>query len=186
MDALTALHSRVSAPRLEAPGPDADQLQKLLRAAVRAPDHGVLRPWRFVVLQDEARERFGARLEDILLEDDPDADDSAREKARHHSLRAPLVIVAVAEIEPEHPKAPPLEQIMATACAVENIMVAAHAEGLGAMWRTGGWARDNRVKRALGFDDKDEIVSFLYLGQPGGTSKSVPEPVVTDYLRELP
>ena len=186
MDALTALHNRASVPRLDAPGPDAEQLQALLRAAVRAPDHGLVRPWRFVVLEGERRQRLGERLEAILLEDQPDADAAAREKARAHSLRAPMVIVAVAEIEPDHPKAPPVEQIMATACAVENMMVAAHALGLGAMWRTGGWARDNRVKRALGFADKDEIVSFLYLGQPAGTTKSVPEPVLSDYLRELP
>lgn len=186
MDALTALHTRVSVPRLEEPGPDAEQLQTLLRAALRAPDHGLLRPWRFVLLEGDQRARFGERLEATLLEDNPDADDATREKARNHALRAPLVIVAVAEIEPDHPKAPPVEQIMATACAVENIMVAAHAQGLGAMWRTGAWARDSRVKRALGFADKDEIVSFLYVGQPAGAVKSVPEPLITDYLRELP
>ncbi len=186
MDALTALQSRVSVPRLDAPGPDTEQLQTLLRAGMRAPDHGVLRPWRFVVLDGEHRERFGQRLETILLEDQPDADETAREKARNHALRAPMVIVAVAEIEPDHAKAPPVEQIIATACAVENMMVAAHALGLGAMWRTGGWARDNRVKHALGFADKDEIVSFLYLGQPAGSVKPLPELVVRDYLRELP
>lgn len=186
MDALTALQSRVSMPRLDSPEPEPEQLEAVLRAALRAPDHGLLRPWRFLVLRGADRERFGERLEQILLEDRPDADTATREKARQHSLRAPVVIVAVAEIEPNHPKAPPVEQIMSTAAAVENMMIAAHAQGLGAMWRTGGWARDARVKRVLGFADKDEIVAFLYLGRPAGTKKAVPEPLVSDYMRELP
>lgn len=186
MDALSALHTRVSLPRLEGPAPQPEQLAAVLRAALRAPDHGLLRPWRFLLLQDEQRKRFGQHLERILLEDKPDADASTREKARQHSLRAPVVIVAVAEIEPDHPKAPPVEQIMSTAAAVENMMVAAHAQELGAMWRTGAWARDPRVKQALGFADKDEIVAFLYLGQPAGAKKAVPEPLISDYLRELP
>lgn len=186
MDAISALQNRVSAPRLEAPGPDEEQLRSLLQAALRAPDHGLLRPWRFLVLEGDQRARLGEIFERALLADQPDAGETARQKARQAPLRAPVVIVAVAEVWRDNPKIPPMEQIMSTAAAVENMMVAAHALGLGAMWRTGAWARDPHVKTGLGFSDKDEIVAFLYLGTPAGTLKELPRDDIQDYLRELP
>lgn len=185
MDTLTALTSRVSAPRLEQPGPSADQLQQLLKAALRAPDHGLLRPWRFIVLAGDQRERLGEIMERRLLREQPDADQAARDKARGKARRAPTIVIAAADITEGH-KVPTWEQAMAVGAAVENMMVAAHALGIGAMWRTGAMANDPVVKRELGFQDKDRIVAFLYLGTPSGSVKAVPDEDVNRYLRDLP
>lgn len=185
MQTLEALQERVSVPRLKAPGPSSRQLDQLLRAAVRAPDHGLLRPWRFLVLTGRERRRLGEIFARALLESRPEATAEDLDKARSRPVRAPMVIVAVAEVV-EHPKIPAIDQIMSTAAAVQNMMIAAHEMGLGAMWRTGNWALDPRVKEGLGFTEKDEIVAFLYLGTPAGARKTVPDEPPEHYLRRLP
>ena len=102
MDTITALTTRVSSPRLDQPGPSDEQLDLLLRAAIRAPDHGLLRPWRFIVLEGEQRERLGDIMEAQLLEEQPEADTRSREIARSKAMRAPTIIVAVAEVTENH------------------------------------------------------------------------------------
>lgn len=185
MDAISALHNRVSIAVLGGPAPDAAQRDVMLRAAMRAPDHGVLRPWRFLFLEGEQRERLGQFFVEARLQDDPGADDEALNKLRMKPCRAPLILVAVAETDEDH-RVPVLEQIVATGAAVQNIMLAAHALGIGAMWRTGSMARHPHVKASLGFADKDEIVGFIYLGTPAGAVKRVPQEDPDQYLRSLP
>lgn len=185
MDTLTALTQRVSVPRLTEPGPTPEQVRQLLAAAIRAPDHGMLRPWRFIVLEGADRERLGDIMEWRLLKRQPDADRKARDKLRAKALRAPTLIVAVAEIT-EHHKVPAWEQVLAVGAAVQNIMVAAHALGLGAMWRTGDLANDPSVKARLGFADKDQVVGFIYLGTPAVAPKALPDETPEQFLRELP
>ena len=117
MDTLTALNTRVSVARLTEPGPSADQVRQLLAAAIRAPDHGMLRPWRFLVLEGEERERLGDIMEWRLLRRQPEADQCARDNIRNKALRAPTIIVAVAEITEGH-KVPAWEQVLAVGAAV--------------------------------------------------------------------
>lgn len=186
MDALTALHTRLSIPRLSEPGPDAAQIDLLLRAALRAPDHGVLRPWRFLVLQGEQRHQLAEIFVAAQLLDDPSSDLAVLDKVRSNPLRAPTVLVAVAETDPGN-RVPVIDQVMAVAAATQNIMVAAHALDIGAMWRTGRMAEHPLVKQRLGFADKDEIVGYVYLGTPTpGSRKLLPEESPQQYLRELP
>ena len=78
------------------------------------------------------------------------------------------------------------EQVLAVGAAVQNIMVAAHALGIGAMWRTGDLANDETVKARLGFADKDQVVGFVYLGTPAGALKNLPDEQPETFLRELP
>lgn len=185
MDTLSALTSRLSCPKLTEPGPTDSQCQQLLEAAIRAPDHGVLRPWRFIVLCGEQRNRLADIMETELLQNQPDADARTRENARSKAFRAPMVIVAVAEVTENH-KVPVWEQVVAVGAAVQNMMVAAHAMGLGAMWRTGAIANAAHANRALGFEDKDQIVAYLYLGTPCGSGKKRPLDTPQAYLREPP
>jgi len=185
MDALDALQNRVSIAQLGEPAPDDAMVETLLQAAIRAPDHGVLRPWRFIVLRGEDRNRLGDLLVTAKCEREPSLSEDERDKLRAKPLRAPLVLVAVAEVVEGH-RVPVLEQIVATGAAVQNIMVAAHALGIGAMWRTGSLASSRTVKQGLGFADKDEIVGFIYLGTPCGSIKMVPADSPANYLRQLP
>jgi nitroreductase len=163
MKALDLLLGRQSALRLGDPAPREDELDLMLESAVRAPDHGRLRPWRFVIIPADKRERFGALLAESLQGRQPDATAEQLQRERDKALRAPLIIAVAARLTRPH-KIPEQEQLLAVGAAAQNIMLAAHAQGYGAMWKTGEPAYDDRVKRALGLEPSDEIVGFLYLG----------------------
>lgn len=182
MDAITALETRVSVPCLEEPGPTDEQISILLKAAVRAPDHGRLRPWRFMLFSGEQRHKLGQLLEEAWLCEHPGA--TADELSRVHNkvLRAPAILMVVAETLVDH-RIPLQEQVISTGAAAQNIMTAAHAMGIGAMWRTGWMATHPGVKQALGFSDKDVIVAMIYLGTPGGKPCEVPDLDIRSFMR---
>lgn len=185
MDIQTAILGRVSCPRLDAPGPSAELLQQLLTAAVRAPDHGLLRPWRFIVVEGDQRARLGEMLAQCCQQDQPDLNEAQLEKLRQAPLRAPTVLIVVAEITAPH-KVSAIDQIMACAAAVQNLLLTAHAIGVGAMWRTGAPALSPALKIRLGFRPEDEIVGFIYLGTPGGSSKTVTIESPDSWIRAFP
>lgn len=171
MDALVALQTRTAAPRLVDPAPGDAALEQILRAGLRAPDHGMLRPWRFLIVEGDARNKLGHLFVDALQPATPEE----AEKLRAAPLRAPLIIVAIATVK-ESPKAPAIEQIESCAAAVQNMSVAIHALGFGSIWRTGAPAHDPRVKQALGLKESDAIVGFIYVGTP--TTRDRPAPVL--------
>jgi nitroreductase len=180
-DTLQSLQTRNSAPRLVTPAPSREQLDEILQAALRVPDHAWLRPWRFVAIEGERREDFGEVLERCLLRRDPVADVSAREKARAAPLRAPLVLVVVARLQ-EHPKVPADEQRLSAGCAAHAILLAAEALGYAGIWRTGNAAFDPYVGSALGLVDNEEVIAFLYLGTRDGNPKNLPVLKPADFL----
>ncbi|GLQ06197.1 NAD(P)H nitroreductase [Sneathiella chinensis] len=163
MDALTALFTRKSAAALTEPAPDEGELREMFRAAVRAPDHGAIRPWRFIVFRGESRADLGAILKDCARKSDPAATEAALEKAALKPFRAPLVIAVIATVC-DHPKVPAIEQVISAGAAAQNIMLAAHAMGFAGIWRTGAPCYDESVRGALGVAGEDQIVGFLYLG----------------------
>ncbi len=162
MNILDAIESRASAVKLSTPGPTRAHLEQILRAGTRAPDHGRLRPWRFAVMEGDARKRLGDALADMLKAKQPQATDAQLDGERAKVLRAPTIVAVAAHVTAG--KIPEFEQICAVAAAVENMFLAASALGYGAMWKTGAGAVDANVKRTLGFAAEDHIVAFLYLG----------------------
>ncbi|MFT6430599.1 MAG: nitroreductase [Halopseudomonas sp.] len=185
MDALTALHERVSITRLVGPAPTGEQREALFRAALRAPDHAWLRPWRFLVLEDDGRQQLGELFVQAALEDGSVMDGGALDRLRGKPDRAPLIIVAICTHR-DHPKVPLHEQDMSCAVAVGNMLIAAHAVGLGAVWRTGPMAAHPVVCRGLGLAENEQIAAFLYLGQPLGPGKIPPELPIADYFQAWP
>ncbi len=185
MDALTALHNRVSEPRLTGPAPSAEQLEALFQAALRAPDHARLRPWRFLVLEGQGLERLGELFAEAALA--RVGDPQAPEVLRAPSLpqRAPLMVVAISSPK-LHPKVPESEQDMSCAVAVGNMLVAAHALGLGAVWRTGEPAYDPLIREGLGLQAHEKIIAYLYLGQAMGGARSVPALDSRDFFHRWP
>ncbi len=137
MQALDALLNRVSVPRLLEPAPTVAQREVLFAAAMRAPDHGQLRPWRFLTVEGAAREQMGTLLAEAARLQDPKTPQAMIDKAQNGPLRAPLVVVVIARLQ-EHFKVPKSEQRLAAACAAHAILLAAYAQGIGAVWRTGG------------------------------------------------
>ena len=176
MDALQALTSRTSATGLTGPGPDEAALQSILKAATRAADHGRLKPWRFIIIRETQREAFGQVLADSLKRRRPDADEGMLKAEAGKPMRAPMIIVVAAHLE-QGGKIPEIEQVLAVGAAAQNMMIAAYAMGLGAMWRTGDSAYDPYVKEKLGLSPKDSIVGYIYLGTP---ARAVPTPPDTD------
>jgi len=164
---------RVSPAQLVEPGPDPAQLQVLLAAAARAPDHGRMQPWRFVLVEGEARQRLGDVMAQSLKRREPDAPEGKLDAERKKPLRAPLVVVVAAAVK-ENPKVPDIEQVVAAGAAAQNMLVTAHALGLGGFWRTGATAYDPEVKRALGLAEHDAIVGFIYIGHVGLAGKAAP------------
>ncbi|MBN8875037.1 MAG: nitroreductase [Rhodospirillales bacterium] len=182
MDALECLLTRDSAGRLTAPGPDRAALETMLQAAVRAPDHGRLRPWRFLVIETAQREAFGEVLASSLRRREPDASPEALQREREKALRAPVILVVAAHLQHGH-KIPVVEQLAAVSAAAQTVLLAAHAQGWGAVWKTGAPAYDAGVRTALGFGTEDEIVGFLYLGTKVGGGVAVPRPPAAEFTR---
>lgn len=181
MDALDALLNRVSVPRLVEPAPNAAQRELLFRAALRAPDHGQLRPWRFLTIEGAARERMGELFAEALQVADAEASAEALSKARGMPLRAPLLVVVIARVQ-EHPKVPASEQVIAAGCAAHGMLLAAHAQGIGAVWRTGDMAYNAHVAKGLGLAAHEQVIAYLYLGTPERELRRVPDVSVEAFV----
>lgn len=183
MDALELLVNRRSASRLAEPAPAGEQLENILRAALRAPDHGTLQPWHFFIIEGEGRQRFSALLEKGAIS--AEQDDKAIEKARNAPFRAPMIIAVVAKCQPNH-KVPVWEQEMSAGCAVMAMQMAAVAQGFNGIWRSGALTDSPVVRDGLNCGADDKIVGFLYIGTPqlkASTTVSVPDtsPFVTRF-----
>ncbi|KOC89068.1 NAD(P)H nitroreductase [Winslowiella iniecta] len=163
MDALDLLVNRRSASRLAEPAPAGEALDNILRAGMRAPDHGTLQPWRFIVIENEGRERFSALLEKAARDDQ--MEQKAIDKAQQAPFRAPMIITVVAHCE-DHPKVPRWEQVVSAGCAVMAMQMAAAAQGFNGIWRSGAWTEHDAVRDAFHCREQDAIVGFLYLGTP--------------------
>jgi nitroreductase len=165
MDIFDAIYSRHSVSKLKPDLLPRSVIEKLLSAGAQAPNHYKVRPWCFVVLTGAGRERLGEAMAASFKARFPDLPDEALEKERAKPLRAPVVI-AVGVEKPSEPKEDEIENISAVSAACQNILLAAHAEGLGAIWRTGDSARDPGIKKFLGFAPDQHVIGFLYIGYP--------------------
>ena len=172
-ETLDTLLNRNSHPRLTEPGPDKEQLNLILRSAMRAPDHGRLRPWRFVVISGDRREALGRCFNESLKLRGV-SDEGQLAKALSAPLRAPVVIAGLLHAV-VHEKISRDEQGHAVAAALHGAQLAADALGFGCVWRTGGYATDPHVVEALGGATDDQVIGFLYVGTREGPSKVLPE-----------
>lgn len=179
MDALELLLNRRSASRLAEPAPEGQVLDNIIRAGMRAPDHGTLQPWRFVIIEGEARNRFGDLLRAAAL--DENQDEAIQEKSKKGPLRAPMIVTVVAHCTQAH-KVPRWEQIASACCAVQAMQMAAVAQGFGGIWRSGFWTENPIVRQALDCREQDAIVGFLYLGTPSVQPVKVKAPDTTPFV----
>jgi nitroreductase len=185
MDAYETIAKRVSPVEIGEPAPDEETERKIVAAALRAPDHGRLRPWRFLSIRGEGRRALGDAFAAALKGRDPNATPDAVELERQKPLRGPLLIVAVARID-ETSRIPAVEQLLSAGAAAQNIVLASHALGFGAMWKTGPAAYDAGVKAALGLEPSEAIVGLIYIGAVKTPGKT-PAPLdLADYLRRWP
>ena len=166
MEALEAVFTRHSVDKVKPDPVPRDLIEKLLAAGMQAPNHFKVYPWRFVVIQGEGRSGFGDALAASLLRRVPDVSSEALAKERERAFRSP-VLIAVGVAKPEDSREIELEDICACAAAVQNMLITAHALGLGAKWRTtGSGAYEPEVKQFLGFEEDQHVVAILYIGFP--------------------
>ncbi len=165
MDALDDIFTRHSISKVKPDPVPREMIEKLLAAAVQAPNHFRIRPWRFVVLTGEARNRLGDVMAQAYRRRHPECPEMETNGERVKPLRAP-VLIAVGVEPPSEPKVIEIENICAVAAAAENILLAANALGLGAMWRTGAGAREPEVKQFLGLQPDQHLIAFIYVGYP--------------------
>lgn len=180
---LDSLLSRVSVGALGEPAPSDAEIRSIVEAAVRAPDHGKLRPWRFIVIRGAARERLGEVFARGLVARDPAAASAVVEKERGKPLRAPLVIAVVARVQAGH-KIPEVEQVLSAGAAVMNMLNAIHALGYGGVLLTGGAAYDPMVSAALGLGDGERLVGFIHAGTPTQPLPTVARPDYSNFVSE--
>jgi nitroreductase len=182
METIDTLLRRYSGRTLREPAPDEAALQLMLESAVRAPDHGRLRPWAFIVIEGEGRSRFGELLADCARRIRPAASAEALERERQKAFRSPMIIVVAARIQPQA-KIPAIEQVLSAGAAAQSILLAAFALGFNAVWKTGDAAYDEATKVALGLEAKDTIVGFLYVGSEESELPPPARPAVQDFVR---
>src|SRR5690625_1052008 len=185
MDAISALHERVSIAKVTAPAPNAEQREAIFRAATRAADHKRLRPWRFLVIEGEGLRRLGDLFETAALEEAPEIPEKTVKALGSKPLRAPIRVVANAACE-ERTDVPEVEQSVSTGAAVQHMLLAAYALGVGAFWRTGAMAYHPTIAKGLGLTDNEKIIGYLYLGTPASTPPKPKDVDLAQYFTPWP
>lgn len=182
MEATELLATRASNGKLTDPAPDDATLEAILEAALRAPDHAAIRPWKLLVVRGDARARLGDIFADTARARAPEMGDESVERERRKPLRAPLLIVVAAVPTPDHPKAPEIEQILSAGAVAHGILLGLQARGFAGLWRTGDAAYDPAVKVALGLRAEDHIVAFVYAGTAAVELPDMRRPAVADHV----
>jgi nitroreductase len=186
MEAIEALTTRSTAKTYGDTAPSKEHLAIVLQAAVRAPDHGRLRPWRFMLIAGNQRRKLGDMLAASALRRVPGLSEGDLTRERDKAMRAPLIIVVACRIVPGT-KIPVIEQILAAGAAAQNILLALHTLGYAAAWKTGEAAYDPEMKKALGFAVDDHIVGLIYTGGGMGATFAPGKPAsVQDAMLDFP
>lgn len=171
----------VPARQLESPGPDAEELEHLLTAAIRVPDHGKLTPWRMIVLQGPAKLEFGQRMLELAIARDPELPPARREKESRRYTFAPLVIAVIAHVQ--EGRIPKQEQVLSAGCVAHNLLLGAQAMGYGAQWLTGWAAYDRDAAHLLGLAGNESVVGFVHIGTPALDVPMRDRPPLDDIVR---
>lgn len=154
----------VSLSKMTEPGPDAGQIETILKAAARVPDHGKLFPWHFIVFAGESRKKAGKLLKQAWQAENPDAAPAKLELEAERFLKAPVVIAVVSRFrEGKHPL---WEQILSAGASCQNLCLAANALGFGTNWVTQWYGYSDAFRKALGLDGRDHFAGFIYIGTP--------------------
>jgi nitroreductase len=177
LDVMEAIRTRRTIGRVSERVPAKEVIDKILEAGNWAPSHYRTEPWRFIVLTGEGRDVLGNAYSDIALNtlNNPSSDEirKAKKKGYQKARRAPVVIVMMMEPYQED-RVIWSEELSACSCAVQNMMLASHALGLGSIWRTGKPTYTDFMKKTFGVSNIGMVIGFLYIGYPAIEPKDVP------------
>jgi len=174
MDALTNLLTRNSPRELTTPIPTKDDMQEIYQAALRAPDHAWLRPSRFIEVTGQGLEKLSKIFTKFAKNELEDVSSMQMDKYQSAPFRAPMIIILVTKTS-EHPKVPKTEQMLSTAAAAENILLALHAKNFAGIWRTGKFALNKKMAKYLDLTPDHQVIGYLYVGTPTGAAKKIPD-----------
>jgi nitroreductase len=182
MLALLASRRSVKPDKLVAPGPSPDELQMMLTIAARVPDHKKLVPWRFIVLEGDARAQLGEIIaQACAAEEEPPPSEVRLATERGRLLRAPLVIAVVSRVT-AHPGAPEWEQILSAGAACFNLCLAANAMGYATSWITEWIAYSAAVRAALALAENERIAGFVYVGTAAERPEERERPALSEIV----
>jgi nitroreductase len=175
--------SSIAPKTLRAPSPTADELQILIAAALTAPDHGALRPWRFILIEGSGREQLSRTFLEIRKRDYPRIRPHELARSWRKTMRAPMLVGVVARLVRDNAKVPLHEQYISVGAAIHGIMLACHALGFGAIMLSGDRARDPLVRSLFQLVDNEEMIGFISIGTPLKTVSPKPRPPPGDHLQ---
>tara|TARA_B100000674_G_C37918056_1_gene951933 strand:+ start:1135 stop:1698 length:564 start_codon:yes stop_codon:yes gene_type:complete len=183
METMKSLLSRRSISKLTTPHPSKEEMRDVYQAALRAPDHGWLRPWKFIEITGESRHKLGKAFVNVTKKNE-ELDEERENKIAALPLRSPMIIIVIAKINYDKPNVPRLEQIQSASAAAQNILIALHDKGYGAYWRTGKYSteRNLHITQELSLDKNDEVLGYLYVGTPSGDTPRIPELENEDFV----
>ena len=175
------LNVRRSIPafQMREPGPGKEQIEDMLRLAVRVPDHGKIAPWRFIVYRGPERARIGAGLLKLRLEKEPNLAADIIEVEKTRFTRAPVVVAVISKAGP-HAKVPEWEQVMSAGALCLNLLMAANAHGFVSNWLTEWFAYDKRAFPLLGIEESEQVAGFIHIGSSDFPPVERPRPLVSD------
>ncbi|MEO8169538.1 MAG: nitroreductase [Oxalobacteraceae bacterium] len=185
--AQSLIHSRqnISPKRLAAPGPSPAQLEQLLCAAAAAPDHGQLHPWRFVIIPQDKRALLAEVFAQALIERDPDATPEQIASAREKAHRAPLLLLAITRLGPAEPDIPALERMVSLGCALQNMLLSAHAMGFGAGLTSGQAMTSAHMQKLFALCPGEHPVCFLNIGTVSRRKPQQARPAPSEFTSSL-
>ncbi len=163
-DALITSRQNISPKRLAEPGPSVSQLDQIFRSAASAPDHGLVRPWRFVIVPQDKRALLAEVFALALVDRDPGATLEQIETAREKAHRAPVLMLVVARLGACEPPIPALERMVSVGAAVQNMLLMAHGQGFGSSLTSGQAMQSPRMRQLFGLEAGEEAVCFLNIG----------------------
>lgn len=180
---LNFMLARKSTPiqDMGAPAPSDADIETILTAASRVPDHGRLTPWRFIVYRGEAREQIGAALAALAEQREGPLPEMRLDKERTRFSRAPLVI-GVVFVPKKNTTIPEWELFLSGGMAAMNLMIAANALGFGTNLITNWYSDDAEGRRILGLAPDERVIGFVHVGTATGEAPERPRPDVASLV----
>lgn len=184
-EVLIRSRQNISPRRLVEPGPSSGQVEQIFRAAAAAPDHGLLTPWRFVIVPVDKRTELGEVFALALIDRDPGATLEQIEAAREKAHRAPFLLLAVARLGPCEPEIPAIERMVSVGAAIQNMLLSAHGLGLGSSLTSGQAMRSKRMRDLFQLKEGEEAVCFVNVGSVSKRKMPRLRPEVTAFVSSL-
>ena len=183
--AVLGARRNTSLRRLQDPGPDEASFQRICEAAAHAPDHGKLRPWRFVMIPQHKRNELGLAFVDALEQRDSGCNEQARKAAYDKAFHAPCLLVAIVRDDPAPGGIPLTERLVSLGCAIQNMLTAAQALGIASGLASGASLAGSDMRRRLRLNPGEQAVCFIGFGKADVVKAPRPKPQVADYVTVL-